>query len=85
MRFWKYEYWHQSSSSFPDGGNGAIPGGAHNNSNERKSTLERRTKRHDGTVKPALCRFWIKPQTFDFHDFSYFVAVGSFTVDGCKQ
>ena len=41
-----------------------------------------RAKRHDRTGRPVVCRLWIKPQTCDFHDFSYFVAVGSFTADG---
>ena len=39
-------------------------------------------KRHDKTVRPVVCRLWIKPQTCDFHDFfSYFVADGSLTAD----
>ena len=37
--------------------------------------------RHDRTEEPVVCRLWIKPQTCDFQDFSYFVAVGSFTAD----
>ena len=28
-----------------------------------------RAKRHDRTVRPVVCRLWIKPQTCDFHDF----------------
>ena len=47
----------------PVGGNGAIPGGAHNNLNESP------TKRHDRTVKLVVCRLWIKPQTYDFSRF----------------
>ena len=27
-------------------------------------------KRHDRTVRPVVCRLWIKPQTCDFHDVS---------------
>ena len=41
-----------------------------------------RAKRHDRTGRPVVCRFCIKPRTCDFHIFSYFVAVGSFTADG---
>ena len=66
---------------FPVGGNGAIPGGADNNSNESPQ-MSLRAKRHDRTVRPVVCRLWTKPQTCDFHDFSSFVAVGSFTADG---
>ena len=40
-------------------------------------------KIYDRTVKPVVFGLWIQPQTCDFHDCSsYFVAVGSFTVDG---
>ena len=40
-----------------------------------------RTKRHDRTGGPVVCRLWIKPQTCDFQGFD-FVAVRSFTSDG---
>ena len=57
------------------------PGGAHDNEKESPQ-MRSRAKRHDRTVKPVACRLFTKPQTCDFHDFSYFVAVGSFTADG---
>ena len=53
----------------PVGGNGSIPGGAHNNSKESPHMSDVQ-KRHDGTVKPVDSRLWIKPHTCDFHDFS---------------
>ena len=34
--FWKYQYWHQIIEIFlPVGGNGALPGGAHNNNSKK--------------------------------------------------
>ena len=68
----------------PVGGNGASPGGAHDNSNESPQ-MSLRAKRHDRTVRPVVCRLWTTPQTCDFQDFFvvfYFVAIGSFTADG---
>ena len=45
--------------------------------------MSSRAKGHDRTVRPVVCRLWIKPQTCDFHDFfSHIVADGSFTADG---
>ena len=33
---------------------------------------ERRTKRHDRTLKPVVCRLWIKPQTCGFRRAAFF-------------
>ena len=65
--FWKYQKWHQSSSS-SSSCNGAIPGGAHDNQKESPQ-MSLRAKRHDRTVGPVVCRLWTKPQTCDFQDF----------------
>ena len=61
--FWKYQKWPQSV-----GGNGASPGGAHDNSNESPQ-MSLRAKRHDRTGRPVVCRLWTTPQTCDFQDF----------------
>ena len=66
----------------PVGGNGAIPGGAHNNSNEsphmsdvQSDPIERRN------LLFAVFGSNLRRATFTTF-FSYFVAVGSFTADG---
>ena len=55
----------------PAGGNGAIPGGAHDNYYESPQ-LSSRAKRHDRTVRPVVCRLFTKSQTCQLSSFFFF-------------
>ena len=66
----------------PVGGNGAIPGGAHNNSNESPHMSDVHSDMIElGNLLFAVFGSNLRRSTFT--NFSYSVAVGTFTADGC--
>ena len=65
----------------PVGGNGAIPGGAHNNSNESPHMSDVQSDMIE-LRNLLFADFGSHLRRATFTNFSYFVAVGSFTADG---
>ena len=70
MPFWKYQKWHQSSSSSSSWWQWSDSWW---NSWQTKESpqMRLRAKRHDRTGWPIVRRLWMKPQTCDFHNFSF--------------
>ena len=69
--FWKYQKWHQSSSSSSSWWQWRDSWWSSWQVKEGPQ-MSLRAKRHDRTGGPVVCRLWIKPQTCDFQDFFLF-------------